>query len=198
MVIDWKPTWNLEWLQTKKGVVGKISDTFIILNVCILDWLLLKKNALNVSIQMYQSRLMFLFELQKWFNAMQKISPYFLYNKLAAVSWRRFYLCHDTVMTWKCFFFPYNWPFVGGVHQSLLDSPHRGLEMQNCDFLLLLLAWISSWTKNWDAVTKSSFVHQLLSMIHIFHSRPQWVKQLCDNHRSFIINFEGWCKLFGG
>ena len=32
----------------KKGVVGKISDTFIILNVCILDWLLLKKNALNV------------------------------------------------------------------------------------------------------------------------------------------------------
>ena len=31
---------------------------------------------------------------------------------------------HDDVTTWK--HFPHNWPFVRGIHQSPVDSPHKG------------------------------------------------------------------------
>ena len=41
---------------------------------------------------------------------------------------------HDDIMTWKWFL--HCWPFVRGIHQSLVDSPHKGLVMQCFDFFL--------------------------------------------------------------
>ena len=36
---------------------------------------------------------------------------------------------HDDDVTWKCFL--HYWPFVKGIHQSLVDSPHKGPVMQS-------------------------------------------------------------------
>ena len=42
------------------------------------------------------------------------------------------------------------WPFVWGIHQSPLDSPHKG---QWCGGLMfyLICAWTNSWANNWGA-----------------------------------------------
>ena len=46
-------------------------------------------------------------------------------------------VCHDDAMTWKRF--PYNWPFVKGIHQSLLYSPHKGSVMQSFNIFFVLI-----------------------------------------------------------
>ena len=33
-------------------------------------------------------------------------------------------LPHDDIIKWK--HFPYNWPFVRGIHRSPVNSPHKG------------------------------------------------------------------------
>ena len=38
---------------------------------------------------------------------------------------------YDDVMTWK--HVPHHWPFVRGIHWSLVDSPHKGPVMGNFD-----------------------------------------------------------------
>ena len=52
---------------------------------------------------------------------------------------------HSDVMTWRCFL--HYWPFVRGIHQSPVNSPHKG---QWCEALMFSLtcAWINVWVKN--------------------------------------------------
>ena len=57
-------------------------------------------------------------------------------------------LAHDDIIIWK--HFPHYWPFVWGIHHSLVNSPHKG---QWCGALMfsLIYAWTNSWTNNRDA-----------------------------------------------
>ena len=54
---------------------------------------------------------------------------------------------HDDIIKWK--HFSHYWPFVGGIHWSLANSPHKG---QWCWALLfsLIYTWTNSWVNNWD------------------------------------------------
>ena len=56
-------------------------------------------------------------------------------------------LCHDDVIKWKHFL--RYWPFVHGIHRSLVKSPHKG---QWCGALMfsLICTWINSWVKQWS------------------------------------------------
>ena len=49
---------------------------------------------------------------------------------------------HDDVIKWKQF--PCYWPFVRGIHQSLVDSPHKGQWHR-----ALMFSWICTWTNTW-------------------------------------------------
>ena len=55
---------------------------------------------------------------------------------------------HDDVI--KCKHFPHNWPFVQGIRQSPVNSPHKG---QWCGALMfsLICVWINRWVNNGEA-----------------------------------------------
>ena len=55
---------------------------------------------------------------------------------------------HADVIKWNQF--PRYWPFVRGIHRSLLNSPHKG---QWCGALIysLICAWINGWVNNGEA-----------------------------------------------
>ena len=60
-------------------------------------------------------------------------------QKLAEHGWTKIFICHDDVIKWK--HFSHYWPFVRGIHQALVDSPHKG---QWCWALMFYL--ICTWT----------------------------------------------------
>ena len=56
-------------------------------------------------------------------------------------------LQHADIIKWKHFL--HYWPFVLGIHQSLVNSPHKG---QQCRALMfsLIRAWTNGWVNNQD------------------------------------------------
>ena len=82
-------------------------------------------------------------------NALQmtllKKMPVRLSSTLASpkLVWGDEWWCHDMIMTWQ--WFPHYWPYVRGIHGSLLDSADKGPVTVTLIFPLLL-AWISCWT----------------------------------------------------
>ena len=54
----------------------------------------------------------------------------------------------DDVIKWK--HFPRNWPFAQGIHQSPVNSPHKG---QWCGALMFsfICLWINDWVNNREA-----------------------------------------------
>ena len=46
--------------------------------------------------------------------------------------------------------FPCYWPFVRGIHQSLVDSPHKG-QWHRALMFSLICAWTNGWANNQDA-----------------------------------------------
>ena len=55
---------------------------------------------------------------------------------------------HEDIIKWK--HFPHNWPFVSAIHQSPVNSPHKGPVMQSFD-VFFILAWTICWTNIWVA-----------------------------------------------
>ena len=55
---------------------------------------------------------------------------------------------HDDVIKWK--HFPRYWPFVRGIHQSLVNSPHKA-QWRGALVFSLICAWINGWVNNRDA-----------------------------------------------
>ena len=53
--------------------------------------------------------------------------------------------CHDDVIKWK--HFPRYWPFVWGIHQSPVNSPHKG-QWRGALMFSLICAWINVWVNN--------------------------------------------------
>ena len=54
---------------------------------------------------------------------------------------------HDDVILWK--HFPPYWPFVRGIHWSLLNSPHK-CQWRGALFSLIC-AWMNAWVNNKEA-----------------------------------------------
>ena len=69
-------------------------------------------------------------------------------NTICRAAWSQLKITHDDIIKWK--HFPCYWPFVGGIHQSLVNSPHKG---QWCGALMfsLICAWINGWINNHEA-----------------------------------------------
>ena len=55
---------------------------------------------------------------------------------------------HDDVIKWK--HFPHNWPFVWGIHQSPVNSPHKG-QWRGALMFSLICVWINRWVNNSEA-----------------------------------------------
>ena len=54
-------------------------------------------------------------------------------------------LWHDDVIKWKSF--PRYWPFVPGIHQSPVNSPHK-CQWRRALMFSLICVWINGWVKN--------------------------------------------------
>ena len=52
---------------------------------------------------------------------------------------------HDDVIKWK--HFPCYWPFVRGIHRSLVNSSHKG-QWRGASMFSLICAWINGWVNN--------------------------------------------------
>ena len=61
----------------------------------------------------------------------------------APVNW-----VHDDVIKWK--YIPRYWPFVRGIHRSLMNSPPKG-QWREPLMLSLMCAWIYDWVNNGEA-----------------------------------------------
>ena len=55
---------------------------------------------------------------------------------------------HDDVIKWK--HFPRYWPFVRGIHQSPVNSPHKG-QWRGALLFSLICVWTNSWVNYRDA-----------------------------------------------
>ena len=55
---------------------------------------------------------------------------------------------HDDVIKWR--HFPRYWPFVRGIHRSLVNSPHQG-QWRGALIFSLICGWISAWVNNGEA-----------------------------------------------
>ena len=55
---------------------------------------------------------------------------------------------HDDVTKLK--HFPRNWPFVGGIHRSPVNSPHQG-QWRRALIFSLICVWINDWVNNREA-----------------------------------------------
>ena len=67
-----------------------------------------------------------------------------LYHPIVPVTVKqpsRICIKHDGIIKWKIF--PCYWPFVGGIHQSLVDSPHSG-HWSVALIFSLMCAWINA------------------------------------------------------
>ena len=52
---------------------------------------------------------------------------------------------HDDIIKWKHFLL--YWPFVRGIHQSPLNSPHKG-QWRGALMFFLICTWINGWVNN--------------------------------------------------
>ena len=55
---------------------------------------------------------------------------------------------HDDVIKWE--HFPRYWPFVRGIHQSPVNSPHNG-RWHEAYMVSFICAWTNGWVNNRDA-----------------------------------------------
>ena len=58
------------------------------------------------------------------------------------------FIAHYDVIKWK--HFPSYWPFVRGIHRSLVNSPHKG-QWRGALMFSLICAWIKGWVNNCEA-----------------------------------------------
>ena len=76
-----------------------------------------------------------------WIRTLRKRHP----SQSLCKKVRSFY---DDVIKWK--HFPRYWPFVGEIHQSTVNSPHKG-QWRGAVMFSLICAWINGWVNNREA-----------------------------------------------
>ena len=83
---------------------------------------------------------------------------------------------HDDVIKWKHFL--HYWPFVWGIHRSLVNSPHKGLW---CGALMFSLncAWISGLVKNQRDADDLRYHHTQYDVIVMVYLNIQGIIPSC-------------------
>ena len=76
---------------------------------------------------------------------MLKTRHYCALRILHAQGWQS---SHDDVIQWKQFL--RYWPFVGGMHRSSVNSPHKG-QWSGALMFSLICAWINGWVNTSEA-----------------------------------------------
>ena len=93
-------------------------------------------------------------------------------------------ILHDDVIKWK--HFPRYWPFVQGIHRSLVNYPHKG---QWCGALTfsLICAWTHGCANNRDAgdLRRHSAHYDVSVMLcQLFSTADGHIAYLCHDSRS--------------
>ena len=125
---------------------------------------------------------------------------------------------HDDVIKWK--HSPRYWPFVWGIHRSLVNSPHKG-QWRGALMFSLISAWINGWVKNGKTgdlrrnrahndviVMQNSTQNIYISYNHTFHNTasfwytghamiPKWDGCQCPLYKASRINSELWFTMIG-
>ena len=98
---------------------------------------------------------------------------------------------HDDVIKWK--HLPRYWPFVRGIHQSPVNSPHKG-QWRGALVFSLICVWINGWVNNREAgdlrhyrthsdVTVMSACH----VVCMLYSTPEKV-----SHTVLVVRWHGY------
>ena len=101
---------------------------------------------------------------------------------------------HDDVIKWK--HVPRHWPFVGGIHRSLMNSPPKG-QWSGALVFSLICAWTKSWANNGDAgdLRRHRAHYDVIVMFNVWCARFGF-QYNCD---VFILMFKHaeWIKWIG-
>ena len=82
-------------------------------------------------------------------------------------------LVYDDVTKWK--HFPRNWPFVRGIHQSPVNSLHKG-QWRGALMFCLIYAWINGWVNNREAGDlRRHRVHYDVTVMNGWYYPHPWV-----------------------
>ena len=85
---------------------------------------------------------------------------------------------HNDVIKWK--HFPSYWSFVPGIHQSLVNSLHKG-QWRAALMFSLICAWINSWVNNREAGDfRCHHIHYDITVMNWLRWRmsPAWYQAL--------------------
>ena len=82
---------------------------------------------------------------------------------------------HDDVIKWK--HFPRYWPFVRGIHWSLVIFPHNG-QWRRVLMFSLICAWTNAWVNNRDAgdlrpYCPHFYVFVMSNVLYLLHTTVQ-------------------------
>ena len=113
---------------------------------------------------------------------------------------------HEDVIKWK--HVPRYWPFVRGIHMSLVNSPHKG-QWRGALMFSLICTWINGWVNNFGAVdlrrhrahydvTVMNPLHPLPGVLRWFHeSRFSSAKFGPIKNTGFLKEFLFWSNQTG-
>ena len=98
---------------------------------------------------------------------------------------------HDNVIKWK--HFPRYWPFVRGIHRSMVNSPHKG-QWRGPLMFSLICARINGWVNNREAgdlrLNRAHYdiIVMMLSTMCLLHiaSSPNHICQFVHSHVSVM------------
>ena len=89
---------------------------------------------------------------------------------------------HDDVIKWK--HFPRYWPFVRGIHRSLVNSPHKG-QRRGALMFSLICVWTNGWVDlNHDEagdLRRHRGHYDVIVMFVACFAMIPWVHHICSN-----------------
>ena len=117
---------------------------------------------------------------------------------------------HDDILKWQ--HFSRYWPFVQGIHQSLVNSPHKG-PWHRALMFSMICAWINGWVNigeagdlrhhctHYDVTVVLCFVLCPICWCSYYSSNVLLLTHLCDwkyhhnkmNHRCIHIEWDVLC-----
>ena len=93
--------------------------------------------------------------------------------------------------------FPRYWPFVRGIHQSPVNSPHKG-QWHRALMFSLICAWMNGWVNNREAVDlRRQHAHYDVTVMDQSLRKTDEITPQCGRRESQIIAFTQSLKPHG-